>query len=717
MGRKESKKFYAVSNGLQIGIYTSFNRANQQTNGVSGSCYKGYATLDEAKKHMHAAGISAPMLFNHDNVRVCSSDTELDIDVYCNDTLPSPQDVGNPVMILESSSSNGMNLNSLSSTPNRSLSCTLCSTDSEISLRFPTAPLERVENIKEPKVNTIIKDISSAHCSNTNNQGYSVEKSDSITQIKQDLSHVVTSDNVSSNSYIQDALDSKKTNNILVNLVSQVSMLNEQIKTQHNCIATFTLTTQKLLAEQCHLANQLNEQQKNYASLAETVNQHLVKHDRESETQNTLSDDDVKIADHLIAAQESLAAKATDMQKQLETLQKDMTLCLNVLTKDSQPVTALTPSVPIQALNMNPLPSTSITSTHVSQTPNKSCSSETQRKITGRQSYSVEIIDDKESVPDDENLVEVDDNILKYHSFLQMKEPEVLKDRANNPIKIPSSCDKLIFGDSTLKHVNKKRIDHTGSTEIRTFHGSNLQQLSHVLKSTEKLYPQVSKVCICAGSVDCHGSQISNPDQIKADFSTLVTETNRIFPNACISVAAIPPQKSPKANVLINKLNKSIQFFFRKSPVRFLDNNDLWSCVDGDGKVEVGILLANAYLSERGLSLFLRQVLGFIGRPRTKYHGKPEEQKETKPVTYPINGKSASPQTSSDNGQTQQIPFTFPFGRCPLPRSPPYPYLPYPGIPMNPHHFPFSFSHCNFPSYMNASSRAPGPKQNTAVWV
>ena len=32
---------------------------------------------------MHAVGIPAPILYNHDNVRVCSSDTHLEINVYC----------------------------------------------------------------------------------------------------------------------------------------------------------------------------------------------------------------------------------------------------------------------------------------------------------------------------------------------------------------------------------------------------------------------------------------------------------------------------------------------------------------------------------------------------------------------------------------------------------------------------------------------------------
>ena len=759
MGRKVTKKYYAVSNGLQIGIYTSFNRANQQINGVRGSCYKGYTTLEEAKNHMHAAGIPSPILYNDDNVRACSSDTDLDIDVYSNDTLP--EDAGDPIMVLESTSVHGTNLNSQSLTPTRSISCTLCSTDSEISLRFPPASLEleRFGNINapqscastEPRME-VIDDSSIPQLSKTFNKDCLSKKPESMSHNSTVISDHKCSDNHSNcditSSVQQNSPESNKTNEILANLVSQVSMLNQQIKAQHDCLVTFTSTTQKLMEEQCHLTNQLNEQQNKYALLAQTLNQYMSNHDAEKKAQRTLSDEDVKVADHLIAGQESLAVKAIDMQKQIENLQIDMTLCLNTLSNDSKSG-SISPSTIADALEVtalekaSPSLSNTGTSSNVSKSQNESNMFENQRKILGRQVYPN---DNKDSIPDDKSLDEEDTDILHYHSYLHNKDNEIKESTAKvrnsyHISNLPSTCDKLIFGDTILKHVNKKRIDHSGSTEIRTFQGANVEQLSNTLQLTEKVYPSMSKVCICAGSVDCYGNQITHPDQIKADFSKLVAETKRVFPNATISVTAIPPQKSTKAkaNVLINKLNKSLQFFFKKSSVRFLDSQDLWSCVDGDGKVESGIHLANAHLSERGLSLFLRQVLSFMGRPRNRVRQeKPEQEHDHENDHNSIKISDLTPANNLERVSSQhvrppfassqhikppfppsqQVKFPFPVGQFPWAWSPAYP-MPYPGVPMN--HPPFSclptFGQQNFSFNTKTPLRAPESTNDTAIWV
>lgn len=49
------KKFYAVKNGKNIGIYNTWNECKEQVNGFSGSEYKSFATIEEAKEYVYGA--------------------------------------------------------------------------------------------------------------------------------------------------------------------------------------------------------------------------------------------------------------------------------------------------------------------------------------------------------------------------------------------------------------------------------------------------------------------------------------------------------------------------------------------------------------------------------------------------------------------------------------------------------------------------------------
>lgn len=47
------KKYYAVKQGRQTGIFTSWDLCKAQVQGYSGAVYKGFATLDEAKAYLN----------------------------------------------------------------------------------------------------------------------------------------------------------------------------------------------------------------------------------------------------------------------------------------------------------------------------------------------------------------------------------------------------------------------------------------------------------------------------------------------------------------------------------------------------------------------------------------------------------------------------------------------------------------------------------------
>jgi len=53
------KKYYAVKQGRETGIYTSWDACKAQVQGYSGAVYKGFATLAEAQQYLNGDGGSA----------------------------------------------------------------------------------------------------------------------------------------------------------------------------------------------------------------------------------------------------------------------------------------------------------------------------------------------------------------------------------------------------------------------------------------------------------------------------------------------------------------------------------------------------------------------------------------------------------------------------------------------------------------------------------
>lgn len=49
------KKYYAVKQGRQTGIFTSWDICKEKVQGYSGAVYKGFATLEEAEAYLHAS--------------------------------------------------------------------------------------------------------------------------------------------------------------------------------------------------------------------------------------------------------------------------------------------------------------------------------------------------------------------------------------------------------------------------------------------------------------------------------------------------------------------------------------------------------------------------------------------------------------------------------------------------------------------------------------
>lgn len=61
--KKDNKKFYAVTKGRKIGIFTTWNEASGSVLGFHGAAHKGYSSLEQAREAMRQTGLQQPIIF------------------------------------------------------------------------------------------------------------------------------------------------------------------------------------------------------------------------------------------------------------------------------------------------------------------------------------------------------------------------------------------------------------------------------------------------------------------------------------------------------------------------------------------------------------------------------------------------------------------------------------------------------------------------------
>ena len=188
-----------------------------------------------------------------------------------------------------------------------------------------------------------------------------------------------------------------------------------------------------------------------------------------------------------------------------------------------------------------------------------------------------------------------------------------------NSLKLPSTCRNLLMGDSNMKNVEKRRLDRTGYTDIRTYKGATVKSLTDILNKCDSKYPDVRKVSICIGTNNC-SRQFIDERKLLEDFDLLIDATKRVFCSATICLLAIPPQRDHRANKYIYAINKSLKIITSEKDVLYKPCNGLWGFhVSSEGVVDDGILYDSVHLSPFGLGILLQNVIHFFfGRPRLR---------------------------------------------------------------------------------------------------
>ena len=191
-------------------------------------------------------------------------------------------------------------------------------------------------------------------------------------------------------------------------------------------------------------------------------------------------------------------------------------------------------------------------------------------------------------------------------------------------LRLPSSCKNLVIGDSNLKMITKRRFDHSGQTEIRTFRGCHIKSLTDIIENAQYEYANVDKVSILVGTNDCQQSSIS-AESITHKYEMLIKALKKVFPNAHLSFNAIPPQGNPKATMIISHLNQKLENICRHNGVHFSPCLSLWMHVQ-DGKIDSGLLQPDGiHFRPISLGLVLNGVKSFFNLKR--YRSSPSNRR------------------------------------------------------------------------------------------
>ena len=199
-------------------------------------------------------------------------------------------------------------------------------------------------------------------------------------------------------------------------------------------------------------------------------------------------------------------------------------------------------------------------------------------------------------------------------------------------IHIPRSgtIHNFVIGDSTLRTIDRKRLDRTGKTHVRTMPGARVPDVTASLRACA-VRDDVKRIILHVGGNDVH--KLYSGQDLETDFKELVAEVTRVFPKAEVAISALLPRKPVPLSVT-KHLNSLLRQVCVKGNVSFIFEEDFV-----DHKVNKPMKLLYfadlVHLNMKGLSLWLRKVRAFLevvtllkrpGRQSAKEHSHYDNQ-------------------------------------------------------------------------------------------
>ena len=591
---KSKKYFYAVSSGRQPGIYTCWGQAEEQVNRFKGSVYKGYATLHEALQDMRVNGYSDPPIFEHQNVQIEYSHSDLNL------SLP----------VLQVNQSNVENQPVMSSSETQLKTYASPTTYNECTMNDYMISKQSHELDTEPS--TAIEDnndifYDSEICfQNIDDQAIDNEKK---------INTVLNTEKTPLNGLSEVNFTENNSTPLLHKINNDCSCTTElrelkqliiEMKNDYKTQTQLLLT--ELREENANLKNQVVTLQNQHEKLANELFKHKDMMDQNSKNQERLLRNNLEQIEEVnkdVCEQKLLLLKSMEQSKsQIESKKSNI---------DQQPGQQIQSSRNESILyDTRPAKENLSNSERKMQQPIKDLNV-SQTKSTSRIDY------------DDVST----DAYIRYHPASKKFN---LSNNAvdstyvqKNSIHVSSNCTNLLLGDSNMKNVVRKKLDRTGQTEVRTYRGASIRTLNDIIDKSTRVFPQVKKVALCIGTNDCSRSTI-HEEQIHSDMDKLISTVKEVFPNAMVTLLAIPPTRNPTANRFIGRINSQLKKQAKDLNILYKSCDALWYHVGKAGDIDDGILVDMVHLSEWGLGLLLQNVVSFFFREKVssqKYESQP----------------------------------------------------------------------------------------------
>ena len=578
------RNFYAVTGSHKSGIFTSWSEASKYVKGISGAACVGHKTLEKAKKDLLRCGYTNPVVYDSDNesdddnhnevdssntyddMRACASDTNLS-------SIPIFQGLDNVDMIFSEPNENRIATIEHPLIDTHAVSHSF--SDSNIFPQYDsTFPKEIVQT-------NVMNSSSSSDEVIINNpfQSTFVSEPAKLIELESNIDHTNSDQNEAPSI------------RILTDMMNEIISLKEDIRVQSEY--------QKTLIDKIHC---LEETQTVFKQCmlkeVQTLNNEIKGMHNEISTSFPVCEDkgrdELSTQINVPVWIEKTDISMAELKHSIDTLSTNVSQLLSVSEKTS---------------NITGNNKLHLTSKSVQTTPFDS----TELNLDSKSELCLDkpISDDRsESSPD--ILQELDDeedetSIIKHHALSQRIQPKFENTSKTPTLYLPGSCIDLVVGDSSLKDVNKRGVDASGGTEIRTFRGASIVKLNNIVKSCNESFPQVENVIVSAGSTECRGKVIECSDIIH-NCSTLASSIHEKFPNATLSFMSIPPIRNNKANSNISQVNNKLKRFCQKNDIEFIESKDLWLYVSNDGTADRSLFSGNVQLSTFGLSLYLRPI-------------------------------------------------------------------------------------------------------------
>ncbi|WP_419587515.1 SGNH/GDSL hydrolase family protein, partial [Thiolapillus sp.] len=116
------------------------------------------------------------------------------------------------------------------------------------------------------------------------------------------------------------------------------------------------------------------------------------------------------------------------------------------------------------------------------------------------------------------------------------------------PLRLPREyVHTLLIGDSNLRKVERRRLDRSGGTHVRTFPGATVND---VTASLSKCSPRndVKTVIIHVGGNDMKTD--IDPPTLKSQYKQCIIQLKHAFPQARVLFTDIPPRKKTPSEAL-----------------------------------------------------------------------------------------------------------------------------------------------------------------------